>query len=30
MVGLKYMLILGESINISYRKGGRVIALGDY
>jgi len=29
MVGPKHTLILGESINMSYRKGGRVIALGD-
>ena len=29
MVGPKYALILGESINISYRKGRRVIALGN-
>jgi len=27
MVGPKYALILGESINISYGKGWRVIAL---
>jgi len=28
-VGPKHALILGESINISHRKGQRVIALGD-
>ena len=28
-VGLKHALILGESVNISYRKGRRVIALGN-
>jgi len=30
MVGLKHILTLGESINMSYGKGRRVIMLGDY
>jgi len=29
MVGPKHALTLGESINMSYRKGRRVIALGN-
>jgi len=29
-VGLKHILTLKESINMSYRKGQRVIALGNY
>jgi len=30
MVGLKHILILGKSINVSYRKGQKVTTLGDY